>query len=337
MPETILVTGGTGYVAGWTIVHLLRAGHTVRATVRSPAKEAALRSAIGAEVETGERLSVVVADLTADAGWDDAAMGCDHVLHIASPMEAGGAGDEAMIATAREGALRVLRAAVGASARRVVLTSSMAACTPAKAPGRAIDESDWTDPDEPGLAAYRRSKVLAERAAWDFMQGRATELTTILPGAIFGPVLTREHLGSVTIIERLLAGQPPALPRLGFNITDVRDLADLHVRAMTAPAAAWERFIAVGEALWYKDIAAILRSALGEDADKVPTLAMPDLVARGLAAVSPQMKALLPLLGRTQAFSADKARRLLGFAPRPVEQTIADCGASLTDPGRHQG
>jgi dihydroflavonol-4-reductase len=329
MAETVLVTGGTGFVGGWTIVSLLRQGYRVRTTVRSPAREAGLRDAIGREIGPGEALTVVEADLEADAGWDAAAAGCALVLHIASPLGSGAANESALIGTAREGSLRVLKAATAAGARRVVMTSSTAACTPARPLDRAIDETDWTDPNQPGLADYRRSKVLAERAAWDFMAGEATELVTILPGAIFGPVLSRERLGSVAIIERLLQGTPPALPHLAFTITDVRDLADLHVRAMTAPDAAGQRFIALGEALWYGDMAKILKDRLGARAAKVPTAAMPDMVARGLAAVLPQMKAMLPLLGRTQAFSSEKARRLLGFAPRPAAETIADTGASL--------
>jgi nucleoside-diphosphate-sugar epimerase len=224
----------------------------------------------------------------------------------------------------------VLKAAVDAGVRQVVMTSSTAACTPVPPPaGRPIDETDWTDPDQPGLAAYRRSKVLAELAAWAFMAGRGTALTTILPGAIFGPVLSRGQLGSVGFIQRLLDGQPPALPRLAFNITDVRDLADLHVRAMLTPEAAGERFIAMGDALWYKEMAQALPSRLGARAAKVPTRGMPDVAFKALAVASPQMKALLPLLGRTQAFSADKARRMLGFQPRPPQDTIADTGASL--------
>lgn len=329
MSQTVLVTGGTGFVGGWAIVEALRQGWSVRTTVRSLAREAGLRATIGKAVDAGDRLQVVAADLTADTGWADAVAGCAYVLHIASPMGDEGGDSEAMIAAARDGALRVLRAAVDAGVQRVVLTSSTAACTPARPLERAITEDDWTDPEQPDLSAYRRSKVLAERAAWDFMQGKATDLVAILPGAIFGPVLSRERLGSVGILQRLLDGQPPALPRLGFNITDVRDLAALHVRAMTEPGAAGQRFIALGEALWYGDIAATLKDRLGPAAAKVPTAAMPDLVARGLAAVSPQMKGLLPLLGRTQKFSHDKASQVLGYAPRPPRDTVADCGASL--------
>jgi dihydroflavonol-4-reductase len=328
MAGTVLVTGGTGFVGGWTIVELLKRGYAVRTTIRSAAKEAQVRQAVATQVEADNHLSFAVADLTSDDGWDAAAAGCHAVLHIASPL--GGAPDADLIAAAQDGTLRVLRAAVEGGASRVVMTSSTAACTPETPPGRPVDESDWTDAAQPGLAAYRKSKILAERAAWNVMAGKTSmSLTTILPGAIFGPVLSKEQLGSVGILDRLLKGQPPALPRLAFNITDVRDLADLHIRAMESPAAAGERFIALGDALWYADVARILRTRLGSAASKVPTANMPDLVAKGIAAVNPQMKALLPLLGRTQAFSSEKARRLLGFAPRPAEETVADCGASL--------
>jgi nucleoside-diphosphate-sugar epimerase len=329
MGETVLVTGGTGFVAGWTIVELLRRGHQVRATVRSLERVDSVRRAVGRQVDPAGRLEFVAADLTADAGWDAAVAGCEHVLHIASPL--GGGDDDSLIAAARDGTVRVLGAAARAGVKRVVMTSSTAACTPAKPLKRAIDETDWTDPQQKDLSAYRKSKVLAERAAWDFAAAEKLSLTTLLPGAIFGPVLSREHLGSVGIIQRLLEGQPPALPRLAFNITDVRDLADLHIRAMTAPAAAGQRFIALGDPLWYGDIAAILKARLGRRAAKVPTTAMPDVVARGLAAVSPQMKGLLPLLGRTQPFSAARAQAVLGYAPRPPADTIGDCGESLVD------
>jgi len=330
MAQRVLVTGGTGFVGGWTIVELLRRGYQVRTTVRSAAREADVRAAVARQVAP-DGLEFALADLTADAGWDDAVAGCEAVLHIASPLGNGG-DDEGLIAVAQGGTLRVLGAAARAGVKRVVMTSSTAACTPAGPLERAIDESDWTDPAQKDLAVYRKSKVLAEKAAWEFIAGAPqTQLTTILPGAIFGPVLTREHLGSVGIIQRLLDGQPPALPRLGFNITDVRDLAELHIKAMETSEAAGQRYIALGEPLWYGEVAATLKERLGDRAAKVPTAAMPDLVAKGLAVASPQMKALLPLLGRTQKFSTQKARAQLGFAPRPARDTVADCGASLVD------
>jgi dihydroflavonol-4-reductase len=240
----------------------------------------------------------------------------------------GGSG-EGLIRAAVEGTRRVIAAGVAAGARRIVMTSSTAACTPDAPLGRPIDESDWTDPHQPDLSDYRRSKVLAERAAWDAVSGSQTELVTILPGAIFGPVRDKGHLSSVAFIARPLAGQPAALPRLGFNIIDVRDLSALHLAALAAPEAAGRRFIAIGEALWYADIARTLRERLGEPAAKVPTADLPDDTFRALAQSNAEMAALLPLLGRTQAFSSDAARQVLSFAPRPPQDTVADAGASL--------
>lgn len=331
MTETVLVTGATGFVGGWTIARLLQRGYRVRGTVRDLSREPAARAAVGREADAGDRLDLVAADLGADAGWAEAVRGCAAVLHIASPMSQ--VGEEAdLIAAARDGTLRVLRAAVEARVPRVVVTSSTAACTPEPPPtGRPIDERDWTDPEQPGLSGYRKSKVLAERAAWAFMEGQATTLTTILPGAIFGPVLDRTQLGSVSFIKRLLDGQPPALPRLAFNIIDVRDLADLHIAAMLAPEAAGRRFIAMGDALWYLEMAQALRDRLGEAAAAVPTQGLPDDVFRAMAETAPQMKALLPLLGRTQKFSRQAAEQVLGFQPRSPQDTVADTGASLLD------
>lgn len=327
MVDTVVVTGGRGFVAGWAIIELLRRDYRVRATIRDLGNEADLRRAVGTAIDAGDRLEVARADLTADAGWAEAMAGCRYVLHIASPMA--GLAEDKLIATAVEGTRRVISAAVAAGVERVVMTSSTAACTLAKPIPGAIDESIWTDPGQHGLAAYRRSKVLAERVAWEIVAGTATELTSLLPGAIFGPALRPNQAGSVSIIRGLLEGRPHYLPRLAFNIVDVRDLAAMHAAAMTNPDAAGERFILMGEALWFRDVAQVLRARLGERAADVPTARLPDWAARVLACASPKMRELLPLLGRTQKFSTEKARRVLGFAPRPAADTVADCGASL--------
>src|SRR5262245_50446743 len=241
MAETVLVTGGTGFIAGWCIVQLLERGYAVRTTVRDASREQRVRAAAAAAHAATDRLGFAVADLNSEEGWDAAVAGCQYVLHVASPLGGGVPGDRnALIAPARDGTLRVLRAAAKAGVKRVVMTSAAAAARPALTTNQISDESVWSDPDDPQFDAYRVSKILAERAAWDFMsrEGGATQLTTILPGAVFGPILAGENLGSVQIIQGLLNGRPAALPRLGFWIVDVRDLADLHVRAMTAAAAA---------------------------------------------------------------------------------------------------
>ena len=332
MVETVLVTGGTGFVAGWCIVQLLERGYAVRTTVRDAAKEQRVRAAVGRVGGSTERLSVVVADLNQDAGWDSAVAGCDYVLHVASPLGGGALTDRnALVAPARDGTLRVLRAAGKAGVKRVVMTSAAAAARPPLTTDRASDETVWSDPDDPQFDAYRVSKILAERAAWDFVgrEGKTAQLTTILPGAVFGPILSTENLGSVQIIQGMLNGRPPVLPRLGFWVVDVRDLADLHIRAMTAVSAAGQRFIAAGEFMWMEDIAKTLRAQLGERGAKAPTRRLPDFVVRLLLPFAPNLRSLAPLLGRKFAVTTLKARQVLSFAPRPATATIVDCARSL--------
>ena len=332
MPETVLVTGGTGYVAGWCIVELLRRGFAVRTTVRSPSKEQLVRAAVAAAGESSDRLTFFVADLTRDEGWDDAVAGCDYVLHVASPLGGGAPGEpNGLIVPARDGTLRVLRAATNAGIKRVIMTSAAAAARPPRRSDRVSDETVWSNPADRKWDAYRLSKILAERAAWDFMADNTgpTELATILPGAVFGPLLTKDRLGSVQIIHRLLQGRPPRIPRLGFWVVDVRDLADLHVRAMTSSEAAGQRFICAGEFMWMKDIAASLRSQLVGRAGKVPTRTLPDIAVRFLSLFSPSLRWFTPELGRRNSLTSEKARRVLGFSPRPAATTILDCAESL--------
>lgn len=329
MVDTVLVTGGTGYVGGWCIRELLERGYQVRTTLRSVKREAELRAAVGAEGPTADRLTIFIVDLMEDAGWAEALAGCDYVLHVASPL--GGGDDDALLGPAREGTLRVLRFATAAGVKRVVMTSAAATARAPRDSGIPSDETVWADPADPQFDGYRRSKILSEKAAWDFMAtaGGATTLTTILPVAVFGPLLSSDNKGSVQIISNLLTGRMPQAPRLGFAIVDVRDQADIHIRAMTAPEAAGQRFIASGDFMWMEDIAKALRAALGPAAAKAPTRRMPDTVFKLAAAVTPQLRFFLPDLGRRNDPSSEKARRVLGFAPRPAAITVVECAESL--------
>jgi nucleoside-diphosphate-sugar epimerase len=329
--ETVLVTGGTGYVAGWQIVELLRRGYAVRTTVRSLAKAEGVRAAVASAVAPGDRLTFAVADLERDEDWPAAVAGCDYVLHVASPMGRGPSDPAAFIAAAREGALQVLRASAAAGVKRVVVTSSTAACAfPADGSDSCNDETVWTDPDDPALSTYRRSKVLAERAVWEFVAGYRGPMTvvTVLPTAIFGPVLTMEGLGSVQIIGRMLGGMP-GNPRRGFSIVDVRDLAVAQVLAMTVPAAAGQRLIACGDFMWMAEIARVLKTRLGARGAKVSTRIVPDFLVRLMARRNPAMRELANGLGRKHAFNSAKAQALLGWTPRPAADTVVDCAESL--------
>jgi nucleoside-diphosphate-sugar epimerase len=215
------------------------------------------------------------------------------------------------------------------------MTSSCAAATPGPGAGDGTyDETVWSDPANPKLDTYRISKAVAERAAWDFMteHGGSTEFATVLPGAVFGPIRSRDGLGSVQVIGRMLAGMP-GVPRVGLNIVDVRDLADLHLRAMTDDDAVGERFIGVGGFMWMSEVAAELRARLGADARRVPTRTLPDLGVRLFARVRPELGGLVPMLGRRYSHSNAKARTRLGWEPRPPATTVVDCARSLIDAG----
>lgn len=320
---TVLVTGGTGYLAKWIIAGLLERGHRVRATVRDLGRADHIRQAV-AERADPAGLTFVQADLLADSGWAEAMHGVRYVQHVASPPPTDRSQD--LVRTAREGVRRVLVAAGEAGVRRVVLTSSGVTARPRRA-GDVSDETVWTDTDDTSLDAYARSKTLAERDAWALAEsaGYATELVTVLAGFIMGPVLGRGGgISSVDILRRLLAGEMPALPNIGWAVVDVRDLADLHIRAMTAPEAAGQRFLAVGEFLWLRDIAAALREEFPGHAGKIPTRRLPDIVVRLAAKVNADMALLVPLLGRRGHADAAKADRLLGWRTRPARQSVLD-------------
>lgn len=329
--ETVLVTGGTGFVASWCIVELLQQGYAVRTTVRSLERGEAVRQAVAPLADTS-RLSFVAVDLMRDDGWAAAMAGIDRVLHVASPLGQGAPADRmALIGPARDGTLRVLKAAVGAGVKRVVMTSAAATARPRLESGLTSDETMWADENDPQFDAYRVSKILAEKAAWDFMRtaGGATEFATVMPGAVFGPVLSAENLGSVQIIADLLQGRPPLLPQLGFWVVDVRDLAKAHALAMTSPAAAGERFIAAGEFLWLEEVAASLRTELGSRGSRLPSRRLPSWAVRLLVPFMPNLRTLAPLVGRKFMLNPQKAQRVLGWRPRPVNETLKDCAESL--------
>jgi nucleoside-diphosphate-sugar epimerase len=304
----------------------------VRTTVRDLAREPEVREVVASETDPGDRLAVLAADLLADAGWEEAVQGCDYVLHVASPFPPVQPQDQdELIVPARDGTLRVLRASLDAGVERVVVTSSVAAITGGTVPvSGPLTEEVWSDPDNPRLTPYARSKTIAEQAAWDFVRERgATErLAVVNPGAIVGPVLSEDRSYSIESIARLLRGMP-GVPRIGFSFVDVRDVADLEIRAMADPEAGGERFIAADRFMWMSEIAAILRDRLGEDAAKVPTRTVPNLLVRAMAIFDPSIRSVTGQLGKRTELSSEKARSRLDWAPRPIEEAIVDCARSL--------
>jgi dihydroflavonol-4-reductase len=331
MTKRILVTGGTGFIAGWAIVELLRQGYVVRTTIRSQVSEAKVRAGVASQVEANDQLDFAIADLTRDEGWDAAVAGCDHVLHIASPLgREAPTNRDALVEPARGGALRVLRAAVAAGAGRVVMTSA-AATARVRGSDAVSTEAMWADPDDPLLDPYRRSKILAERAVWAFMAeaGGRTSLTTILPGAVFGPLLQSYEPGSVWVIGNLLGGKPPRLLNLGLSVVDVRDLAAAHVAALTTPDAPGERFLCTGHFLWMPEIARMLRDGLGDAGARVPTKVLPDWLVGPLSLFMPQLRMLRHDLGQRRDADSSQARRVLGFDPRSPQAILVECARSL--------
>lgn len=339
--STVLVTGGSGFVGSHIVLQLLAAGHRVRTTVRSQKREAEARAMLKeGGAEHTHRLTFLVADLAEGGGWASAVAGCDYVVHVASPSPLGVPKfDDEWMLPAREGSLRVLRAARAAGVKRVVLTSSFAAMGYGQPPLGDFTEEDWT-PGNGTINAYVKSKTLVERDAWAFVggEGRGLELAVINPVGVFGPVLGPTRSSSIGLVRALLEGGIPGCPRLYFGVVDVRDVADLHLRAMTSPAANRQRFLAVaGDFVSMRDIALTLKAQLGYPARKVPTRRLPDLVVRAAAIFDPAVQQVLPELGRKKSASSEKARRLLGWAPRPGADSLMATAESLLRLGLIRG
>jgi dihydroflavonol-4-reductase len=334
MADKVLVSGGSGYIAGFLIRQLVAEGWTVHTTVRSLARESAVRELLAVD---NSRLNFFAADLGGDAGWAEAMAGCSHVAHLASPLPSGVPkhADE-LIVPARDGALRALRAAKAAGVKRFVMTSSVAAIAYGRGRGvHHFTEADWTLLDKPGITAYVQSKTIAERAARDWVakEGGGIEFCSINPSVVLGPVWSRDYSASVVIVQKMLDGSMRACPDVGFGVVDVRDVADLHVRALMAPNMAGERFIASGRFMKLREIAEVLRAELGPQAHKVPTRNVPDWLVRVAARFNPLARAVVSELGSVRNQDASHAKAVLGWATRPVEQSIADTARCLIELG----
>ena len=333
--STVLVTGGSGFIGSHCILQLLAGGHQVRTTVRNLKREADVRALLKqGGAEPGDRLSFFAANLENDAGWREAVTGCEYVLHVASPFPPTIPKDEnELIVPAREGALRVLRAARDAGVKRVVLTSSFAAIGYGqKQQSAPFNETNWTDPNGDDVRPYVKSKTLAERAAWDFIakEGGKLELSVVNPVGVFGLVLGPDYSTSILIVQRLMDGAMPGCPKLYFGVVDVRDVADLHLRAMTNPAAKGERFLAVaGDFMSMQEIAKVLKAGMGAAAKRVPTRQLPNFLVRVASLRDPAVKQIVPELGKRKNATNEKARRLLGWTPRSNEESILATAESL--------
>jgi dihydroflavonol-4-reductase len=331
--KLVLVTGGAGFIAVHCVLQLLNTGYRVRATLRSLDRAAAVRAMLReGGVEAGERLTFIETDLSADTNWDEAVKGCAYVLHVASPTpKLNFKHEDEMIIPAREGVLRVLRASRDGGVKRVVLTSAIGAIVYGHPRQTApYDETVWTDTTN--APAYQKSKTLAEKAAWEFIarEGGGLELAVVNPAAVMGPVLGPDYSHSIYLIKNLLSGKMPGCPKINSCFVDVRDVADLHLRAMTDPKAKGERFIATGgESIWLAGVAMILKENLGNAAAKVKVRQLPNIVLRIAALKDPMVKSMIPLLGIPMNLTSAKAIRQLGWSPRSAKASILAAAESL--------
>ncbi len=330
----VLVTGASGFIALRTILHLLELGYNVRGTLRSAAQEAKVRATLAEHVDTN-KLDFVYTDLTKDDGWQEAVEGCDFVLHLASPAPLRNPQDEnELIVPARDGTLRVLRAAYAQKIRRVVLLSSMAAVVGGhRGENRNFDENDWSDLQKTA-DPYQKSKTIAERAAWDFVRGEenknGVELSSVNPTYVFGPALDDHYFASSEWVRTLMRRGLPGLSNTQLNFVDVRDVADILVKAMITPAAAGKRFLSNGASVRFQEFALILDKQFASRGYRVPTRVLPDALIRFIGIFNAKVKrATVPLLGWKYTISTEQTKRILGWQARPRDETIVEMAESL--------
>jgi dihydroflavonol-4-reductase len=313
MTETILLTGISGFIAKHVALKFLRAGYGVRGTVRRLDRAEEVRAALRPHLNDDAlaRLSFVAADLEADTGWDVAMKGVAAVIHTASPFPIAQPKDpQVLIRPAVEGTLRVMKAAKAAGVMRVVLTSSTVAVLDERRPG-VQDEASWCDPAAPGVPAYAQSKTLAEKAAWDFAGREGMQLTVINPGLVLGPPLDGNFGSSVGVVRRILRGRDPMMPMIGFAAVDVRDVAEMHLRALQRVKTVGKRYLAVAGSITMPDMARVLKQTY--PARRIPTMVAPKAVLRVLALFDAQIKAILPSVGYLPEVSNARARADMGM------------------------
>lgn len=336
--ELVLVTGGTGFLGAWVIVKLLAANYRVRTTVRSLKREKDVIAMLkAADVSDTSHVSFVEANLTDDAGWAEAVKDCSYVMHLASPVvSANPKNEEEVIGPARDGTLRVLRAARDAKVKRVVVTSSIYAVTYIRKgvdPATPFTEEDWADANFHKVNAYNKSKTIAERAAWAFVEkeGNGLELSVVNPGYIYGPVLADDFAAPMAWMTRLLNGEMPGCPNVTLNVIDVRDVADLHLVAMTDSRAKGERFLCVQQPpLSIKDISMTLREGLGKSARRCPKMGVPDFLIKLNAFIDPGVALIVPQLSIVDQISGEKAIKVLDWKPKfTAKEAVIAAGESL--------
>ncbi len=333
--QTVLVTGGSGFIATYCMIALLNNGYKIRATLRSLNKADLVKQMLkNGGIQNISDVSFIEAELSDEACWHNAVKDCQYVIHVASPTPFTNAATvDDFVIPAKNGVLFVLRAARKAGVKRVVLTSAFGAVGMGTNKTTPYTEEDWTVLNET-VAPYQRSKTISEIAAWDFIknEGAGMELSVVNPTGVLGPVLANDFSHSIQNIKQMLNGEMRACPKITSSYVDVRDVADLHFKAMTLPQANGQRFIAsTGKGLSILDVANILKNNLGEKASKVPGKELPNWIIKLLALFNTKLKAVVPLLGMNKEASSEKAQKMLGWKPRSAEDAILATANSLID------
>ena len=331
--EKVLVTGATGYIGLHCIHQLLNQGYAVNGSVRSPERKDEIFQALQNHNTSTENLNIFTFDLNDDEGWDEGMEGCDYLLHVASPIALENHDEDFFVKPAVAGVNRAMKFAKKHNVKKVVLTSSVAAIYETMESKSYYDENDWSDPENPAISHYSKSKTLAERAAWEFVENEnhPFELAVINPALVIGPSLSGDLGESNKAIEMVATGKMPVAVPLQFGYVDVRDVAAAHILAMQNPASNGERFALAEKDLWYGDVAKVLRD---NGFDKAPTLAVPVWLAKILAIFSKELKLAVPYLGRLRSVkNTSKAKDILGWNPRPAEESIVQIAQQIQDMG----
>ena len=331
--DKVLVTGATGYIGLHCIHQLLNQGYAVNGSVRSPERKEEIFEALQKHNTPTGNLNLYTFNLTEDDGWDEGMEGCDYLLHVASPIALENHDEDFFVKPAVAGVKRAFKFAKKHNVKKVVLTSSVAAIFDTLEEKTYYDETDWSDPDNPSISHYSKSKTLAERAAWDFVKNEDNpfELAVINPALVIGPSLSGDLGESNKAIAMVATGKMPVAVPLQFGYVDVRDVATAHVLAMQNSNSNGERFALAEKDLWYKDVAKVLRD---NGFDKAPTFNVPVWLAKILANFSKELKITLPYLGRVRSVkNTSKAKDILGWNPRPAEQSIIDIAEQIKEMG----
>lgn len=329
MKDTIFITGASGFIATHTITQLLKQGYRIRGSLRNLNRADQIRALVGADEDS---LVFVRADLSQDEGWDELVQGCKRGLHMASPIAAATPKDpeKEMIGPAVEGTERVIQACLREGVERLVMTSSMAAVVYGHEKGREnFDCSSWTNLKGPGLNPYIVSKTKAEQRAWELVEGTSLKLTTILPSAVLGPVLEKDIGTSALIVKKLVSGEVPGIPPLGWPVVDVRDVADLHARALQDDEAIGKRYLCGNEFMWMADVAALLGQEMPELKKKLPKLQLPAFLVKLLAVFDKEIAGVTNELNFRKELDTEPARSELGWTPRPAAEAVLSCAKSL--------